>query len=440
MVARSSYRRPYRGGRRREAGGGGTRFLAVLLAAALLVGAFWLLPRLSGGGKGGGGLPSPVGSSSGSSDGNALKGSEAPDGEYRAVWFSYLDLADVLTGKDETEFTNSINSEFQNCKEMGLNTVIVQVRPYSDALYPSKLFPYSKCAAGKQGQDPGFDPLKIMVELSHQKGLKIEAWINPYRISSAADSAPCAENPGAKWFADGATRGDWVVQVGEGLYYNPAIPQVQDLIVSGVEEILQNYAVDGIHFDDYFYPSGADDSFDAAAYQRYRDGGGQLSLGDFRRANVDALVQRVYRAVKDENPALVFGISPQGNVDNCYRSMYADVKKWASQPGYVDYIAPQIYWGYSHPQASARYDVKISEWNSYCKEPSVKLYIGLAAYRMGDEATGFSQNGDDMARMVADARKKSAYGGFILFRYQNLTDGGEIAQKEVGNLKALLQK
>ena len=438
-MARPPYRRPYRDGRSRKAGGGGTRFLAVLLAAALMAGAFWLLPRLSGRGEGGPSSAAP--SASGSSGGlSALESSEAPDGEYRAVWFSYLDLADILTGKGETEFAESINDEFQNCAEMGLNTVIVQVRPYSDALYPSKLFPYSKYAAGKQGQDPGFDPLKIMVEAAHQKGLKIEAWINPYRISSAADSAPCAENPGAKWFADSATKGDWVVQVGEGLYYNPAIPQVQDLIVSGVEEILQNYAVDGIHFDDYFYPSGADDSFDAAAYRRYRDGGGQLSLGDFRRANVDALVQRVYQAVKAKNPALVFGISPQGNVDNCYRSMYADVKKWASQPGYVDYIAPQIYWGYSHPQASARYDVKISEWNSYCKEPSVKLYIGLAAYRMGDEATGFSQNGDDMARMVADARKKSAYRGFILFRYQNLTDGGEVAQKEVGNLKALLKK
>ena len=131
-------------------GGGGTRFLAVLLAAALMTGAFWLLPRLSGRGEGGPSSAAP--SVSGGSGGlSALEGSEAPDGEYRAVWFSYLDLADILTRKAETDFTKSINDEFQNCTEMGLNTVIVQVRPYSDALYPSKLFPYSKYAAGKQG-------------------------------------------------------------------------------------------------------------------------------------------------------------------------------------------------------------------------------------------------------------------------------------------------
>ena len=438
-MARGPYYRSGRSGRKGRPGWGGARFLAVLVALGLMAGAFWLLPRLSGSGGGGSSQPGPAASSGGESPPSPLGSSEAPDGEYRAVWFSYLDLADILTGKSEAEFTKSINLEFQNCRDLGLNTVIVQVRPYSDALYPSQLFPFSKYAAGKQGQDPGFDPLAIMVAAAHQQGLRLEAWINPYRISSAADSAPCAENPGAKWFADEATRGDWVVQVGEGLYYNPAVTQVQDLIVAGVEEILQNYAVDGIHFDDYFYPAGADDSFDAAAYRRYQEGGGQLALGDFRRANVDALVQRVYQAVKAQSPAAAFGISPQGNADNCYNSMYADVKKWASQPGYVDYLAPQIYWGYSHPQATARYDVKISEWNSYRKEPSVKLYIGLAAYRMGDAATGFSQNGDDLARMVADARKKSAYGGFILFRYQNLQDPGEVAQKEVANLKALLQ-
>lgn len=412
---------------------GGGQGLALLIALVMVGATFMLMRGLSGGdGK-------KSASSAAPSVVTAEENSVKNTGEYRAVWFSYLDLQDRLQGKTEMEFTNSINSAFDNCVNMGLNTVIVQVRPFSDALYQSQLFPSSQYITGKQGDHMAFDPLAVMVQSAHDRGLTIEAWVNPYRISGTEGTAPCAENPGYKWFADEQTKNDWVVQVGEGLYYNPAIPEVQQLIVDGVAEIVKNYQVDGIHFDDYFYPSGIDDSFDAAAYSRYTAAGGTLARGDFRRQNVDTLVKQVYQTVHSLRSDCTFGISPQGNVDNCYDSMYSDVKTWCAQKGYIDYIAPQIYWGYEHPLPSARFDVKISEWNAYMKEPSVKLYIGLAAYRVGDSESGFTQNGDDLARMVKDSRTKTSYSGFILFRYDNLAQSGEVVGKEMLNLQELLQ-
>ena len=169
-----------------------------------------------------------------------------PAGEWRAVWVSYLEWA-AMDFSSADAFRAGCVQMLENCAGLGLNTVLAQVRPFGDALYKSQLFPWSHLCTGVQGQDPGFDPLDILLQEAHGRGLSVEAWLNPYRLRSSAAMPPnLAENNLAN------THPEWVCAVGDGLYLNPAEPAAADYVVQGVAELLQNYAVDGIHFDDYF--------------------------------------------------------------------------------------------------------------------------------------------------------------------------------------------
>lgn len=344
-----------------------------------------------------------------------------PD-EVRAVWISYLEFYTMAKNKSEAEFTRNVEDAFQKSKDFGLNTVFVQVRPFGDALYRSKLFPWSNVLTGTEGADPGYDPLAIMVREAKARGLRIEAWINPYRIQYAGSNWELSsQNPAVSHL----NAGDGVVIRYEGgVSYNPASRAAQQLIIDGVVEIVENYDVDGIHFDDYFYPT-TDSSFDQADYNAYRGTGGQLSHADWRRENVNTLVRGVYAAVKKADPSVLFGISPQARVDVNYNSQYADVAKWVREDGYVDYICPQIYFGFDNQ--TAPFSDCLAEWNRMAEGSDVTLYIGLAAYKCGaaDNYAGsgkdeWRQSDDMMARMVAESREKPAYGGFVLYRYDSL--------------------
>ena len=172
-----------------------------------------------------------------------------PSGEWRAVWVSYLEFAE-MDFSSESAFRADAAALMDNCLSLGLNTVIAQVRPFGDALYRSSLFPWSHLCTGVQGQDPGFDPLDVLLTEAHARGLSLEAWVNPYRLRSSASMPPAiVENSLLN------THPEWVCTVNEGAYLNPAIPEAADYVVQGVAELVQNYAVDGIHFDDYFYPT-----------------------------------------------------------------------------------------------------------------------------------------------------------------------------------------
>ena len=228
-----------------------------------------------------------------------------PTGEWRAVWVSYLEWAG-MDFSSEAAFRAGAAELMDNCLSIGLNTVIAQVRPFGDALYRSTLFPWSHLCTGVQGQDPGFDPLDVLITEAHSRGLSLEAWVNPYRLRSSAKMPPAlAENNLAN------VHPEWVCAVGEGLYLNPAIPEAADYVVQGVAELVQNYAVDGIHFDDYFYPT-TDAALDAAQFAA--SGAGDLAA--WRRQNVTALVKAAHDAVKAADATLRFGVSPQGNPDN----------------------------------------------------------------------------------------------------------------------------
>lgn len=357
---------------------------------------------------------------------------------YRAVWISYLEWPLFDTSSAEA-FTAGVGAAFDRCAAAGLNVVVVQVRPFSDAVYPSSIYPWSHLVTGTQGQDPGYDPLAILIEQAHARGLVFEAWVNPYRVrlnENTPQGALAASNPAV-------LHPEWAIEANGGLYYDPALPEVQQMVVDGVTELVQNYNVDGIEFDDYFYPT-TDEAFDEDSFARY--GAGQ-ALDEWRRGNVNALVQKAYAAVKAVRPEVVFGISPQGNNDNNYYQQYSDVDLWMRTPGFVDYVMPQVYWGYNYTlsNGSARYAFEnlVQEWTGKERAESVSLAFGLGAYRIG-EGDGSStqsdewQSGHNLADMV---RTLSAHGadGYGVYRYESLFGGGEYAALRESEQKALAE-
>lgn len=363
-----------------------------------------------------------------------------PAGEWRAVWVSYLEWA-AMDFSTEDAFRARVVQLLDNCTGLGLNTVLAQVRPFGDALYRSSLFPWSHLCTGVQGQDPGFDPLDVLLQEAHTRGISVEAWVNPYRLRSSAAMPPN--------LADGNlanTHPEWVCTVDEGLYLNPAEPAAADYVVQGVAELVQNYAVDGIHFDDYFYPT-TDESIDAAQFAA--SGAGNLAA--WRRENVTALVRAVHDTVKAADPTLRFGISPQGNPDNDENQQYSDVTGWLASGGgdaVVDYLCPQVYWGqgFALHNGSTRFAFEniVPAWLAYPRAADVALYFGLGAYRVGVGDGGSNENslsgwstGRALADQVAFLREQGA-GGWALYRYGSLfgPEQTSLAAAECGALAA----
>ncbi len=345
-----------------------------------------------------------------------------PPGEpYRGMWISYLEWQTVDFSSAEA-FTAAVAAMLDNCAALGLNTVIAQVRPFGDALYRSSLYPWSHLCTGEQGVDPGFDPLDILLGEAHSRGLSLEAWVNPYRLrlNKKMPAALAAENLCY-------THPEWVAEVGDGLYLNPAEPDAAAYVVEGVRELVEHYAVDGVHFDDYFYPT-TDESIDAAQFAQ----SGQSDRSAWRRANVTALVRAVYGAVKAADPTLRFGISPQGNPDNNYSQQYSDVNAWLRAEGgpCLDYVCPQVYWGYHYTlkSGSTRFAFEniVPEWLALPRAEGVALYFGLGAWRIGDGDGGQNEDsqtqwntGENLAAMIADLNGQGA-DGYVLYRYGSL--------------------
>ena len=363
-----------------------------------------------------------------------------PAEEIRAMWISYKEW-ETMDFSSEAAFTEQAAQLMANSAELGMNRVLVQVRPFADAIYPSELFPWSDLCTGTQGQDPGYDPLAILVEQAHSAGLAIEAWVNPYRVrlnASYPAGELAADNPAI-------AHPEWAKEVNGGIYLDPANPDVQAYIADGVQEILDNYAVDGIHFDDYFYPT-TEESFDEAEYAA---SGTDLSLADWRRENVNSLVSLVYRTVKESSPTAVFGISPQGNPDNNYNGQYSDVGLWMSTPGYLDYVMPQIYWGFGYTIKSGSdrfaFENIVAEWAAMPRADSVALCAGLGAYRIGDGDGGSNENstsqwqtGCNLASQVEGVRG-AGLDGYALYRYASLFDNAAWSDLAAQECEALRQ-
>ena len=297
----------------------------------------------------------------------------------RAVWVSSIyniDFPSVSNKGNAVAQKTEFSDKLDKYKAAGINTVIVQVRPKGDALYSSNLNPWSEVLTGTQGKNPGYDPLEYMVQEVHKRGMEIHAWLNPYRITtSGTDVSVLADGNIAKQHPD------WLLEYNNALTLDPANEGVKQFICDTVAEIVDNYDVDGIHFDDYFYPSG----FPLKAGETL-DG----SEANQRRADVNDLIKRVYNTVKRCNSAVVFGVSPMGIYKDIttssysikggesYYNVFADTLAWINN-GWVDYIVPQVYWETTH--ATAAYENVVDWWNSQMNGTNVKLYIGEAIYK-----------------------------------------------------------
>lgn len=387
-------------------------YVFLWMGLALTVGAVWLF----GGGKAApsaapvSGTASPV-PAEGTvipptvSEPDAEPTAAREDKELVGVWVPYMSL--TTEEKTQAAFEENFRKIADSAAERGINALFVHVRPFCDALYPSALYPWSHLLTGEQGKDPGFDPLAYMVEYAHSHGMELHAWINPLRVKTA--ETPAVLDSGNPYLVLKEDTPYYFMEYQGAVYLNPAWPYVRTMIADGAAEIVENYEVDGIHFDDYFYPC-KEESLDSEAYGLYTQSvESPLPLEEWRRANISAMIQEVYQRVKKAAPDVSFGISPQGNISNDL-GMGADVKAWCGVPGYVDYICPQLYYSFENP--SLGFSQAMEEWLALPWHQGLKLYAGLALYKAGSDADeGTWQLSDDViGRQITEARAAECAG------------------------------
>lgn len=349
---------------------------------------------------------------------------------YRAVWVSYLEWQQMDFSTPET-FSGDIAVILDNIRNLGATVVLAQVRPFGDALYPSSYYPFSHLCTGQQGRDPGYDPLALLVQAAHDRGLALEAWVNPYRIQAGLTPALCDASP-AKLHPD------WVKYTDTGAYLDPANTAVRQYIADAVGELCANYDVDGIHFDDYFYPT-TDPAFDAADYAA---SGTALTRDDWRRENVNALVELCHATAR--RYGVRFGVAPVGDPEQNYALQYSDAARWLRQ-GTVDYLMPQLYWGQEYVKdgdTSHSLARLAGAWAALPRAAGVRLYAGLGAYRIG--AGDGSDEGSEWVsgRALADQLNlldRLGVQGAGLYRYASLFDASDYAGLAAAEVDAVRQ-
>ena len=344
--------------------------------------------------------------------------------EMRGVWLATVANRDwpsrpgLTPAQQRTELIAHLDTAVRD----RLNTVMFQVRPTADALWPSPYEPWSQYLTGTQGQDPGWDPLGTAVEEAHVRGLQLHAWFNPYRIANNTDlSKLVASHPARK-------HPDWVVVYGGKLYYNPGLPQVRAFVEDAILDAVKKYPVDGVHFDDYFYPYPvAGQTFDDdAAYDKY--GGGFADRAAWRRDNIDKLIRETAARIEQIRPGTRFGISPFGVWRNIatdsrgsdtragvqtYDDLCADTRKWVRE-NWIDYIVPQLYWNIGF--AAADYAKLVPWWAEVARGTKTQLYAGEALYKAGDPAQSAAwQDPAELSRHLTLAAKYPQVGGHVFF-------------------------
>ena len=359
--------------------------------------------------------------------------------EIRGVYISYLEYLTYFQGNALNINKSYINKMLDNVKSLGFNTIFLQVSPFSDSIYKSSIFPYSYTLSGEEGKNPGMDYLDYFIRECKKRGLKIHAWINPYRVSLESDSSKIAKSNPAYIMLN---TGDVKVSK-DGIYYNPASPKTIDLILKQVYELISNYDIDGIHFDDYFY---VDQEIDKDNYLKYMENNPNITLSDYRLNIVNTMIKSVYKLIKGYDSNIIFSIAPDGNIENDYTYNFADVKTWLKDNGYIDIIMPQVYYGFENEYKPFLETVK--EWNNLI-ENDVKLIPALAFYKVGvlDNMAGVGKNewleNDNLIeRQINYIKTLNKYNGFTLFRYDYLfndTLENNNTKIELSNLKKAIK-
>lgn len=347
-------------------------------------------------------------------------------GDMKAIWLSQYDLWDVYlwegSQRDREDFTALTARILDNIKALGFNTVFLQVRPNGDSVYPSDVYPASKYVTGTYGGELLYDPVEILVTQARERELSIHAWINPMRCMKTEELEQISDAYRIRrWYDDPERNGTYLVQHGSYWYLNPAYEAVRQLILDGAAELLAAYDFDGLHMDDYFYPT-TDAVFDQAAYETLGSG---RTLEEFRRENLNILVSGLYARTKASGTGKLFGISPAGNIHTVYNSQYADVYTWCSAPGYIDYICPQVYFGLEHQTCD--FVSVCNTWQSIVTEDEVGLIIGMTfekALSQEDKYAGTGKNEwkehqDVLKRCLEYTAQLPQCRGISVFSYQH---------------------
>ncbi|WEK55879.1 MAG: family 10 glycosylhydrolase [Candidatus Cohnella colombiensis] len=323
--------------------------------------------------------------------------------------------------KQQQDYINMLDQ----LQGMGINTVYVQVRASSDAFYASKLVPWSKYLTGKQGVAPTYDPLSFMIDETHMRGMEFHAWFNPFRANTEVKTDTLASNHVV------IEHPDWIVKSGTLLYINPGIPEARQHIIDTIMEVVRNYQIDGVHLDDYFYPSNGDFD-DNATYSQYQPQK-KLNKGDWRRDNINQFVQQLGKSIHQVKPKVKYGISPFGVWRNIaddptgsdtkagipsYDYMYADVRTWIRND-WIDYIMPQLYWSMTF--SAARYDKLVDWWTNEVRGTGVSLYIGHASYRIDKEGKDGWNTAQEIIDQLQYNRQYPEIGGDVYFSARSLT-------------------
>lgn len=344
-----------------------------------------------------------------------------PD-DMKGVWIPCMALMLSEGERSEEAFCRKTEGLISQCRKHGLNTIIVQVRPFGDAIYPSRLFPWSHILTGEQGKAPGFDPLKCILRIAHENKISVHAWINPLRIQKGGiPNRLSSDNPYIIKKNKTDTDGGFAFSVDGGTYYDPSDPLARRLIIDGVRELAVNYPIDGLQIDDYFYPS-EETGYDAQSYKNYLKSLSPealpLSQHEWRKNNINMLVAGIRSALFSADNRLVFGISPQGNLQN-NEKLCADVESWCRQYGYADYICPQLYVSNSHPVLPFR---KMAQpWLEMTEGRSIRLYCGLALYKQNTDAdSGTWLTGEDIIKSQSDFSCRSPCSGYMLYSCEYL--------------------
>ncbi|MCR5696982.1 MAG: family 10 glycosylhydrolase [Marinilabiliaceae bacterium] len=355
------------------------------------------------------------------------KNESKPQREMRGLWVSVIGNIDwpTVKGLSPSALQAEATTILDRAASMGLNTIFLQVRPSCDVIYPSKIEPYSQYVVGENFERldslANFDALKFWIEQAHHRGIELHAWINPFRVTPMLDY-PCDTSHISQ------THPEWVIKYAGKLYLDPGIPEARRHVISVIDEIVNNYDIDGIHFDDYFYPYPVDNELfgDTASYRLYNPN--NLAINDWRRSNVDSVIFNVDSLIKSQKSWLAFGISPFGVWRNSeddprgsetkagvtdYDVLCADVLKWISE-GWIDYVVPQIYWHAGHKTVD--FDTLQRWWSAQSTEHT-RVFVGHALFKVNSGASAW-KNVNEMPMQIAKVRADEGIDGSVFFSYR----------------------
>ncbi len=343
------------------------------------------------------------------------------------VWISCFELDGMLNG----DFLSLYEDAVSKCRQAGITDLFVHTVPFCDTYGELTFYPKRESAANKE-----YDVLEKAVEITHNAGLKFHAWINPYRVkTSDADFSSLPNGSAAKVWQNSRN-----VCVFGGIYLNPAEIEVRKQIIGAVREIITKYNVDGVHLDDYFYPT-SDPSFDAESFSLYRQNTkNALSLENWRRENVNALISGIYTAVKFQNKEIAFSVSPAASTEKNYNEYYADIKCWCEN-GCVDYIIPQLYFGFCYPDNRFCFENLLKEWKETVNGTETKLLIGLAPYKIETEQKPDCEEWNDPNVLIKETEiclNDASVSGEVYFSFETLFSENNANKTALNGIKRLV--